>query len=110
MKIPIAYQIGRMPSVFDNADEDENIVLERTRINPEMWAIRWHGQALNKVELIFMREPFPSSRDDNYFTKFRFLNVEEAEEFFAKNKDEIFQNRIDALLKYHPAIAIFPGE
>lgn len=37
MKIPIAYQIGRMPSVFDNADEDENIVLERTRINPEMW-------------------------------------------------------------------------
>ena len=49
---------------------------------PSLWAVRRGNSCMGKTDGVFIYEPQPSSRDDEFFTEYRFATFEEAERVY----------------------------
>jgi len=58
------------------------VIIEATKFDanyqPISWAIRRSGYVMSKSTGVFIYEPRPSSRTDEFFDEYRFSSVEEA--------------------------------
>jgi hypothetical protein len=45
---------------------------------PVRWAVRCGNSCMGKTDGVFIYEPRPSSRDDEYFAEYRFATIQEA--------------------------------
>lgn len=74
-----SYQIDSWEDLID-------VTLERCRqrTGPDRWAIREKGCCLGK-DGMWILEPIPSSRDDDFFSVYRWASAESALEFWTNN-------------------------
>lgn len=68
--VPCAYRIG---TGFDAV----RVEAAQQMYGPDLWAVRRHGNCLNK-QGEWEWEPMPSSRDDEFMARCRFASAQEA--------------------------------